>query len=91
MFDFGEMFDQIDQRALEEQWPNIVLKLHTQFTLNVPDNIVPITDVDLLNFVSLLKLFSAERAQISASTNALFVFSKVSSFYFVLVLILILL
>lgn len=74
------MFDQIDQRALEVHWPNIVSKLHTHFKITIPDNIVPIADVDVLNFVLLLKLFSASRAQIAASTNALLVFSKVNSF-----------
>lgn len=82
------MFNQVDQTALEEHWPNMVLKLHTQFNISAPNNIVPITDVDLLNFISLLKLFSAVRAQLSTSTNALFVFSKVSPFHFVQILIL---
>lgn len=77
------MFEQIDQSVLEEHWPQIVAKLHTQFKINVPNDIVPVTDTDLLNFISLLKLFSAVRAKISASTNALLTFSKVRLFYFV--------
>lgn len=77
LFDFGVLFESVDQSALEEKWQNMVSKLHTVFKIEVPSNIVPLKDADLINFIGLMKLFSAVRIQLPTSVKSVLTFSKV--------------
>lgn len=79
LFDFGSMFDTVDQRALENCWPNIVRKLRTEFNVDIQTNIVPIMDTDLMNLLALIKYFIPVRSSIKVASEALFTFSKVIS------------
>lgn len=83
LFDFGVLFESVNQKALEEKWQNMVSKLHAVFKIEVPSNIAPITDVDLLNFIGLLKLFSAVRTQLPTSVKSVLTFSKVRQLNFI--------
>lgn len=81
LFDFGVMFDSVDQKALEDCWPNIIRKLRMEFNADIPINTVPIADTDLLNLLGLMKNFIPMRSSIRVVSAILFTFSKVISSY----------
>lgn len=71
------MFDSVNQKSLEDFWPNIVRKLRTGFNPDIPTNTAPIADTDLMNFLGLMKNFIPMRSSIKVASATLFAFSKV--------------
>lgn len=79
LYAFGVFFETIDQRSLEEQWPDIAKKMHVLFRIDIPADVVPAANVDWLNFVRMLKQFSISRTAIKTTTASILTFSKVCS------------
>lgn len=80
LFDFGILFESVSQSALEDRWDDIVKKFHILFNVDVPKDIIPVPNVDLINFIGLLKRFSVIRTSIKTSTASILTFSKVCAF-----------